>query len=180
MRIAVLDRDPMFIAGTSELGERINDFQLAGTGTSEADALEICQHADVVLLDWAVSAAPEELIVKLLSMLPGIAIVVSSDREQAGVARAAFRAGALGYVPKTCTSESIAYALRQASKGASWLPPATAARVLSDPVHGLIKPVEPLRAWQDSCRSRMMMLLFPLSSDAHPAFVTFLNCMAVA
>lgn len=91
-----------------------------------ADALQWAgEHGapDMVLLDLGLPGCSGiEALSSLRQSHPGIRIVIFSAADDTGLIRAALKAGAAGYIPKTATPEVIAAALHLVRAGGVYVP----------------------------------------------------------
>jgi len=92
-----------------------------------AEALELTRrHGDtsLILLDLALPGVDGfEALRQLREEFPGIPVVVLSATEQAETVMRAIDGGAMGYIPKTSSSQLLLNALRLVLSGGIYLPP---------------------------------------------------------
>ena len=89
---------------------------------------------DVLVLDLSMPGGSGlEAIPRVLKASPRTAIVVLTMQDEPEVARAALRAGALGFVLKEAADSELEDALRAALSGRRYLNPQLGARIASEP-----------------------------------------------
>jgi DNA-binding NarL/FixJ family response regulator len=88
-----------------------------GTGREALQAAS-ASRPDVVLVDVSLpDQSGVEVTRQILSMLPGTAVVVLTMFSDEATVRAAYAAGAVGYLVKDCTTAEIVSTLRSAAEG---------------------------------------------------------------
>lgn len=102
--------------------------QAGDVGATRRCVLE--QRPDVLVVDLNMpGGSVPELITRLRSEAPATRIVVLTMQEQAHVASAVLRAGALGYVLKDAADADLVEAIRRAARGESYVNRQLAGRV---------------------------------------------------
>jgi DNA-binding NarL/FixJ family response regulator len=88
------------------------------------DAVAASSDIDLTLLDLQMPGAEGfSSLLFLRSEHPGLPVVVVSGREEPEIMRRALDFGASGYIPKSCSFEQMATALRAVMAGEVWAPP---------------------------------------------------------
>lgn len=128
MKILLVDDHPLFREGLALLLVRLEDgLELLQAGTCE-QALPLCEtHPDIglVLLDLNLGGMHGfEGLALLRSGHPGIPVVVMSSEEDQSTVRRAIDLGAMGFIPKSSSSEVMLGALRLVLAKGIYLPPA--------------------------------------------------------
>jgi len=119
----------------TQLAENVTVLEAATAGEAQR-LISHHQNIDLVLLDNAMPGLNGvDAIPDLHARCPQIPIVVLSANEDAATVRAAIRAGAAGYVPKTANSHTLLTALRIVLAGDIYIPP----RYLENPAHSAVK-----------------------------------------
>ena len=112
----VLDRHPLWLSELGRLLERAG-FELSGTTTSEAHALQLVrQHQPDVLVfePEACTSAISRFLEAARSAAPDLRAVAVSTVDDPGAIRATLQSGAWAYVLKDAHPQDIAVAVRQA------------------------------------------------------------------
>lgn len=104
---------------------------VAQAGDVQATRRCVLEHRpDVLVVDLNMpGGSVPEMITRLRSEVPGTRIVVLTMQEQAHVASAVLRAGALGYVLKDAADADLVQAIRRAARGESYVNRQLAGRV---------------------------------------------------
>ena len=136
--VAAVDDHPIVLRGLAGVLAALPGIQLVAAAASVEELLAgPGREADVVLLDLnlqegsptAVPDAPEN-IRRLIDA--GLAVVVFSAVAEPARVRAAMRAGACGFVPKTDDVDELGTAIRAAAAGSGWVSPHLAFLMLTD------------------------------------------------
>jgi DNA-binding NarL/FixJ family response regulator len=110
---------------------------------------------ELVLLDLKLGDSHGvESVTRLRAEAPEATLVVMSSDERHDTVRAAIRAGASGYIPKTTRGGAIEHALRAVLDGQIYLPPAMLLSSLTPlPAHHAARPTTaPVERWQGPAR----------------------------
>jgi DNA-binding NarL/FixJ family response regulator len=138
--ILIADDHPLFRAALrSAVAAAVADAQISDVDDLAATLaqLEARPETDLVLLDLHMRDS-QGLggLAAVRAQFPGVAVLVVSAYEDAGIVRRALDHGAAGFVPKSTPPEQIIAALRQVLGGGRWLPPQlvdAVGRVNADP-----------------------------------------------
>lgn len=99
------------------------------------------RHPQVLVLDLNLGGESSlDVIPQLRAEVPQTQIVVLTMQEDPGFARAALRAGALGYVLKDAADAELMSAVRLAAEGRTYLNPQLGAKLASQPPEGDTRP----------------------------------------
>ncbi|WP_028916725.1 response regulator transcription factor [Pseudoxanthomonas sp. J35] len=136
MTILIADDHPLFREALRGAVQRI----LPEATLHEADSVdalyalvEANADADLLLMDLNMPGAHGfSALVHLRSLHPQLPVVVVSAREEPAVMRRALDHGALGFIPKSADSETIAMAVETVLDGERWAPAAAAAAPAMD------------------------------------------------
>ena len=112
----LLDRQPLWLAAVAEVLERAG-FQVAGTTTSEAEALRLLREhrPDVLIFEPEACTSSTARLVEVGRLAqPQLKAVAVSSTEDPEVIRAVLQAGVWAYVLKRACAEDIVMAVRQA------------------------------------------------------------------
>jgi NarL family two-component system response regulator LiaR len=129
IRVLVVDDHAMVRRGLATFLKVFDDLELAGEAASGQEALQLCAQLrpDVVLMDMAMpdmdGAAATRLIRKQFESIHVLAL--TSFKEEILV-QSALQAGAIGYLLKDVSADTLAQAIRDAHAGRATLSPEAA------------------------------------------------------
>ena len=126
--ILIADDHPLFREALRGAVQRI----LPEARLHEADSVDALYRlvdahadADLLLMDLNMPGAHGfNALVHLRALHPQLPVVVVSAREEPGVMRRALDHGALGFIPKSASSDTIGEAIGQVLEGERWAPAA--------------------------------------------------------
>jgi DNA-binding NarL/FixJ family response regulator len=159
LRVAVVDRQPLFVRGLSALLSAASDGRAEIVGaTAEAGAaaglMSRCV-PDLALVDLQLSAPGGiRAIRSIREAFPRLRVVAMSGRDAHEEAVAALRAGADGYLPKAREPEDVVPMLRTVLDGWSVLPTEVMSAVL-----GLGTPRSPVPVDLDADERELLRLI---------------------
>jgi two-component system, NarL family, response regulator NreC len=133
IRVLIVDDHAVVRLGIRVLLDGTDDLEPAGEASSPRDAVFETRSTrpDVVLLDAALAGGDElELIPQLQREHPGACVIVLAAEQDTAQARAAFAAGARGYVSKRAADE-VVQAVREVAYGGRYLHPELGARLVA-------------------------------------------------
>jgi two-component system, NarL family, response regulator NreC len=105
----------------------------AGSVATTHEQVQAC-HPQVLVLDLNMGGESSlDAIPQLREELPGTQIVVLTMQENPGFARAALRAGAVGYVLKDAADSELMDAVALAAEGRTYLNPELGAKLAAEP-----------------------------------------------
>src|ERR1700736_2967704 len=125
-RILIVDHHALVRAGVRALVERIDGVEVvAETGDGhEVISLTRQHQPQIVLLDISLPGINAfDLMANLVRAFPSVRVVVISTHDGEEYATQAFRAGAVGYLPKTAAGSELVLAIDAARRGEEYLPP---------------------------------------------------------
>jgi DNA-binding NarL/FixJ family response regulator len=127
VKVLLVDDHPLFREGVALLLRRLSDdLQILEAATCQ-EALESCSansDIDFVLLDLNLNGRPElGGLVEFRERLPSVPVVVMSSADDEATVRRAIDLGAMGFIPKSSTSEVMLSALRLVLAKGIYLPP---------------------------------------------------------
>ena len=139
IRLILVDDHHVVRRGLRSYLEAFTDIQIVGevaTGEALLPLVET-QMPDVVLMDLLLPGGITgiETTAQLRTCFPRIQVVVLTAYTDDARVIAALRAGAIGYVRKDATPETLLMAVRNAAQGQSLLDPTIAGSVLQELVH---------------------------------------------
>ena len=122
--LLLVDEQPILREGFAQLIDRESDLKVCGQADSATKALSeiAARHPDLVIMDIALQGMNGiELIKRIRSLHPDVAILVLSVLDEALFAERALRAGAKGYIMKLAPTEEVMSALRRVIRGGRYL-----------------------------------------------------------
>lgn len=126
MKIMIVDDHALVRQGVSALLEREAGGATVLQARHSAEALDLAaahDDLDAVFLDLAMPGMDGIAALKEFGRLrPALPVIVLSAAEDSALARRAFAAGALGYVPKSATAETLLSALHLVLRGETFVP----------------------------------------------------------
>jgi two-component system, NarL family, response regulator len=132
IRVLIVDDHVMVRMGLASLVKDSGDMVLVGEARTggEGIALYGLHHPDVTLMDGILpDMHGADAIRSILGKHPDARIILISINETAEDVRAALRAGARGYVPKSLERRTIVEAIRTVAAGRDYLPDELTARL---------------------------------------------------
>jgi two-component system response regulator NreC len=137
IRLVVADDHAVVRSGLRMLLEAEPDLEVVAEAGDVDSAARYVRghHPDVLVLDLNMPGEPSlAAIPKIRAESPGTQIVVLTMQDDPGFAREALRTGAVGYVLKEAAEAELVEAIRQASRGETYLNPRLGARMASEAV----------------------------------------------
>ena len=155
IRIMLVDDQALFRESLALLLGAQPDLLVVGEAASGAAALELVALArpHVVLMDLRMPILDGVAATRQLrARYPGVQVIALTTFDDDADVFAALRAGAIGYLLKDVSGETLFAAVRAAARGESFLPPAIATKVVAE-----------LTRRPDTSQSRPQPLPHPLS-----------------
>jgi len=131
--VAAVDDHPVVLSGLTATLARVPGIRLVATEPSvEALLAGPGRYADVILLDLDLGdgSRPPDTIRRLANL--DMAVAVFSALGDARAVRAAIKAGAAAFIPKSDGPEELATAIRAVASGGGWLSPQVAFMLATD------------------------------------------------
>jgi DNA-binding NarL/FixJ family response regulator len=133
VRVVVVDDHPMVVLGLRMLFHNRPEVDIVAFAHDAEAALQACREhrPQVAVLDVALEGSPIDgvaLCRRLREELPEVEVVFYTGRDELGLARKLFDAGAKGVVSKADTSSDLLRAVLLVSRGKTYTSPAFAAR----------------------------------------------------
>lgn len=139
IRIFVVDDHPAIQEALAATVGSESDLELVGSARTAAEGMEQIRQLrpDVVVVDISLEDAHGlDLVHQIRSELPETQVVVFSMYDEVAYAERAIRAGAMGYVMKSESTQSVVEAIRTVVQGEVYLSHRMASRILSKVVRG--------------------------------------------
>lgn len=128
MKILLVDDHALFRDGLRYVLQQMDEQVTIEEAQSSSEALSIVEKApdlDLVLLDLGLPGMDGFGVLKILrERYPGIPVVIVSASSYSQDVRRALDMGAMGFIPKSSTSQVMLSALRLVFSGGVYLPPA--------------------------------------------------------
>lgn len=131
-KVVIADDHPMMLEGLRKVLEP--QFDVVGTVTDGRALLEVAQalQPDLVIADISMPEVDGiEATRRLRASLPGTRVLILSIQAEPSWVRAAFEAGACGYLTKASASEEIERAVREVLADGFYVSPAVARSVVA-------------------------------------------------
>ena len=126
IRVLLVDDHTMVRRGLATFLQVFDDLVLAGEASSGDEALELCAELapDVVLMDMLMpSMDGAEATRRIRQQFPDVQVLVLSSFKEDQMIQNALKAGAIGYLLKDVSADSLAQAIRAAHAGQATLAP---------------------------------------------------------
>lgn len=120
LRIVLVDDHPVYSEGLAALLATLPEFEVVGTASNGAEALEVVAATapDVVVMDVQMPVMDGlEATRRLAVQAPGVGVVVLTMSEDDDTVFEAMRAGARGYLLKGADQEDISRCIRSVAQG---------------------------------------------------------------
>jgi NarL family two-component system response regulator LiaR len=134
IRVLIVDDHNVVREGLASFIEIFDDLELAGQAANGREALQQCKQLqpDVVLMDLVMPEMDGPTAIQLIRQAhPNIQIIVLTSFGQDDVVKTALQAGAISYLLKNITAETLADAIRAADAGKPMLAPEAARALIS-------------------------------------------------
>jgi two-component system, NarL family, nitrate/nitrite response regulator NarL len=130
--VALVDEQPLFLAGLSSFFNSTDQFQVVATGTSAADAMEIARHHRPNILIMDLSLRGDAIgSIREICALGTVRVIVCTARNDIDDAVKALNAGAHGYVLKGSSGIEVITAVEAVVRGETFINQGIAIRVIS-------------------------------------------------
>jgi NarL family two-component system response regulator LiaR len=142
IRVLIADEHNMVRRALATFLRVYSDLELVGEARNGEEAVRMCGQIqpDVVLMDLLMPVMDGMTATRLIrKQNPGVQVIALTSFHEQELVQEALDAGAIGYLLKNVTSDSLADAIRAATAGRSTLAP-EAAQALDQAVNG--KPPE--------------------------------------
>lgn len=124
IRIFVADEHAVVREGVKRITGETSDLLVVGEAGTNTEVLSQVtgQMCDVVLMDISLTGRGGlDVLQELKSQYPRLPVLVFSTHDRHQYATRAFKAGASGYLTKTCTSDELTAALRKVARGGRYV-----------------------------------------------------------
>jgi DNA-binding NarL/FixJ family response regulator len=127
MKVLLIDDHPLILAALQSVIQGLGDHvrvTAADSGRSAREALQADPNHQLVLLDLQLGDVDGfDLLVEFRTRYPALPIVVVSASDRTSDVIRAIDTGAMGFVPKRATNETLFEALQQVMSGGVYVPP---------------------------------------------------------
>ena len=127
MKVLLIDDHPLILAALQSVIQGLGDHvevAAASSGASARAMLQADSTFDLVLLDLHLGDADGfDLLTEFRGAYPGLPVVVVSASDRTSDVIRAIDLGAMGFVPKRASNETLVDALRQVISGGVYVPP---------------------------------------------------------
>jgi DNA-binding NarL/FixJ family response regulator len=127
MKVLLIDDHPLILAALQSVIQGLGDnvtVNAADSGRAARDTLRADASYDLVLLDLHLGDADGfDLLGELRTKYPALPVVVISASDRTSDVIRAIDMGAMGFVPKRATNETLFDALQQVMSGGVYVPP---------------------------------------------------------
>jgi DNA-binding NarL/FixJ family response regulator len=127
MKVLLIDDHPLILAALQSVIQGLGDHVEVAAASSGATARAMLQADstfDLVLLDLHLGDADGfDLLTEFRGAYPGLPVVVVSASDRTSDVIRAIDLGAMGFVPKRASNETLVEALRQVISGGVYVPP---------------------------------------------------------
>ncbi len=157
IRIFVVDDHPAIQEALAATVSSQADLELVGSARTAAEGMQQIRELqpDVVVVDISLEDAHGlDLVHQIRVELPETQVVIFSMYDEVAYAERAIRAGAMGYVMKSESTQSVVEAIRTVMQGEVYLSHRMASRILSKVVRG--RNVQPHVVSLDTLTDREM------------------------
>ena len=129
MKVLLIDDHPLILSALQSVIEGMgNDVTVVGVGSARAarETLQADAEFDLVLLDLHLGDADGfDVLTELRRTYPALPVVVVSASDRTSDVIRAVDAGAMGFVPKRASNETLHEALNMVMSGGIYVPPMT-------------------------------------------------------
>lgn len=129
MKVLLIDDHPLILAALQSVIQGLgNDVTVVGTDSARAARAALAEDAafDLALLDLSLGDADGfDLLIELRARHPALPVVVVSASDRAADVIRAIDLGAMGFVPKRASNETLFEALHMVMSGGIYVPPMT-------------------------------------------------------
>ena len=142
-RILIVDDHPMMRDGLATQISNEPDLAICGEADDVAEALRLVGelNPDLVIVDISLKTGHGiDLIKQIRERQPKMKMLVNSMYEESVYAERSLQAGALGYLCKQTSRETLINAIREVLAGKTYLSPQMTDRVVKSRVGGMIEP----------------------------------------
>lgn len=164
IRVMVVDDHPVVRDGLKNMLLAFDDLELIGEAENGSAALALCQQntPDVILMDILMPDMDGILATRaILEQYPQVKIIMLTSYPDDDLVQKSLEAGAIGYILKSVSIDSMAHAVRSAYDGQPTLAP-EATKAL---IRAKTGPLKPGRDLSDREREVLALIVEGLSND---------------
>ncbi len=156
-RLIIVDDHPLFREGLKAILRRDPEFEVVGEAGSSAEALRVAKAGRPALAILDISLPDRsgiQLVRELLTMLPGLGILMVSMHAKVDYVSEAMKAGALGYLTKDAATHSLLDGLRAVAAGSAYLDPGLSVEISRALLGSRQRPEEESHSAYDTLTAR--------------------------
>lgn len=156
-RLIIVDDHPLFREGLKAILRRDPEFEVVGEAGSSAEALRVAKASRPALAILDISLPDRsgiQLVRELLTMLPGLGILMVSMHAKVDYVSEAMKAGALGYLTKDAATHSLLDGLRVVAAGSAYLDPGLSVEISRALLGSRQRPEEESHSAYDTLTAR--------------------------
>jgi DNA-binding NarL/FixJ family response regulator len=147
MRVLLVDDHPLILSALQTVIQGLGDdveVQGVGSGRAAREALQQDSNYDLVMLDLALGdASGFDLLTEFRNAYPALPVVVVSASDRTSDVIRAIDLGAMGFVPKRASNDTLFEALRVVMSGGIYVPPMSMGHNTESPIPGADADTEP-------------------------------------
>jgi DNA-binding NarL/FixJ family response regulator len=151
-RVLLVDDHPLVRRGIADVIAREDDLEVCGEAADVTEALAALERTapDLVLVDLTLKSGHGiELIEKIKAQDARIKTLVSSMHDETLFAERVLQAGAMGYLTKQESPETLIGAIRQVLRGEVYLSPRMTSRLLRRVTSGTVSKDDPIEGFSN-------------------------------
>lgn len=151
-RVLLVDDHPLVRRGIADVIAREDDLEVCGEAADVTEALSAVERTapDLVLVDLTLKSGHGiELIEKIKAQDARIKTLVSSMHDETLFAERVLQAGAMGYLTKQESPETLIGAIRQVLRGEVYLSPRMTSRLLRRVTSGTVSKDDPIAGFSN-------------------------------
>ncbi|MGO8683252.1 MAG: response regulator [Thermoleophilia bacterium] len=139
IQVLLVDDHRMVREGLAVFLQVSDDLELAGEAEDGAEAIELCAQLqpDVVLMDLKMPRMDGATATRLITeRFPGIRVIALTSFQEEGLVQSALQAGAISFLLKNVSAETLGAAIRSAVAGRPTLAPEAAEDLVRSATRG--------------------------------------------
>lgn len=159
MKVLLIDDHPLILAALQSVIQGLGDHVEVASASSGASARAVLQAdsaIELVLLDLHLGDADGfDLLTEFRGAYPGLPVVVVSASDRTSDVIRAIDLGAMGFVPKRSSNETLVEALRQVISGGVYVPPMSMGTALAGAPAGSVQHESTVSSFQTASLAQL-------------------------